>query len=138
MKHINKSLIITAVICLAVGATAMFLIREYLMPPTTETLLLGLSNEFNRKCPMMVDKITRFDNTSVSNQELRFSYTILNAVKDSVDSVGLHNYLEPIVKKGLTNNPRVEFLKQHHITIVCLYRDRKSKMLTEVRVKTGK
>jgi hypothetical protein len=128
--NLNKSIILTAVIALAVGVISTLLIQQYVLPPKTETILLQLSNNFNGKCPIMVDKITRFDNTSVGNDELRFNYTILSAVKDSVDSTELHNHLEPIVR----NNPQVGMLKQNHITVLCRYRDRKGTLLAEIKV----
>jgi hypothetical protein len=134
MNHPKNRQIYLSIGAFCCGLLLMFVLLTYILPPKVETLLLETSNEFNRKCPMMVDKITRFDNTSVGEKELRFSYTILNALKDSVDSIGLHNYLEPIVKKGLTNNPKIGFLRQNHITIACLYKDRSGKILTEIRV----
>ncbi len=130
MMNLNKRIILTAVIALAVGVISTLLFQQYVLPPKTETILLQLSNNFNGKCPVMVDKITRFDNTSVGNNELRFNYTILTAVKDSVDSTELHSHLEPIVR----NNPQVGMLKQNHITVLCRYRDRKGMLLTEIKV----
>jgi hypothetical protein len=112
------------------GLLVMFVLQTYILPPKTETILLQLSNNFNGKCPVMVDKITRFDNTSVGNNELRFNYTILTTVKDSVDSTELHSHLEPIVR----NNPQVGMLKQNHITVLCRYRDRKGTLLAEIKV----
>ncbi|MDP4203586.1 MAG: hypothetical protein Q8861_12900 [Bacteroidota bacterium] len=126
----NKRIILTAVIALAVGVISTLLLQQYVLPPKTETILLQLSNNFNSKCPVMVDKITRFDNTSVGNNELRFNYTILTAVKDSVDSTELHKHLEPIVR----NNPQVGMLQQNHIAVLCRYRDKKGTLLTEIKV----
>jgi hypothetical protein len=105
MMNLNKRIILTAVIALAGGVISTLLIQQYLLPPKIETILLQLSNNFNGKCPVMVDKITRFDNTSVGNNELRFNYTILTAVKDSVDSTELHSHLEPIVRLLNSNKP---------------------------------
>jgi hypothetical protein len=130
MINLNKRIILTAVIALAVGVISTLLLQQYVLPPKTETILLQLSNNFNGKCPVMVDKITRFDNTSVGNNELRFNYTILTAVKDSVDSTELHSHLEPIVQ----NNPQVGMLKQNHIAVLCRYRDKKGTLLTEIKV----
>ncbi|GAT62728.1 hypothetical protein [Paludibacter jiangxiensis] len=130
MINLNKSIILTAVIALAVGVISTLLFQQYVLPPKTETVLLQLSNNFNGKCPVMVDKITRFDNTSIGDNELRFNYTILTAVKDSVDSIELHSHLEPIVR----NNPQVGTLKQNHIAVLCRYRDKKGTLLTEIKV----
>lgn len=126
-KNKQIYLLLAAFCC---GLLVMFVLQTYILPTKTETILLQISNNFNSKCPVMVDKITRFDNTSVGNNELRFNYTILTAVKDSVDSTELHSHLEPIVR----NNPQVGMLKQNHITVLCRYRDRKGTLLTEIKV----
>jgi hypothetical protein len=82
----------------------------------------------------MIDKITRFDNTSViSDKEFRFNYTILNAVKDSVDLKMLRQYLEPIVNQGIKNNHSLEYLRKNKVTISCTYKDRNGITLVEIK-----
>jgi hypothetical protein len=134
----TRHTIITAIIGAAIGCAALLLLQRWILPPPSETALLQISNEFNRQCPLMVDRITRFDNTSVNDKEFRFSYTILDAVKDSVDTLQLHSYLEPIVRKGVTNNPRIEFLRQNRTVISCLYRDKNGAKLTEIKIDLSK
>jgi hypothetical protein len=133
----KRHTIITVIVGATIGAAVLFMVQRFILSPSTETTLLQISNEFNRQCPMMVDKITRFDNTSVNNHEFRFSYTILNAVKDSVDTLQLRHYLEPVVRQGITNNPRIEFLRQNRIIISCLYKDKNGIKLTEIKVATA-
>jgi len=117
----------------------MYLVQQFVLQPSLETTLLNTSNEFNLHCPVMIDKITRFDNTSVVNdKEFRFSYTIVNALKDSVDKKELYSYLEPIVLHGIKANPALEYLRTKKITITCVYKDKHEVTLAEIRVTPDK
>jgi hypothetical protein len=123
----------------AIGILAMYLVQQFVLQPSLETTLLNTSNEFNLHCPVMIDKITRFDNTSVVNdKEFRFSYTIVNALKDSVDKKELYSYLEPIVLHGIKANPALEYLRTKKITITCVYKDKHEVTLAEIRVTPDK
>jgi hypothetical protein len=135
MKHRT---IATVIIGAVIGIAFALLLQRWVLPPSTETTLLQISNEFNRHCPLMVDKLTRFDNTSVDDKEFRFSYTITNLVKDSVNITDLKNYLEPLVHHGIEKYPQAEFFKRNHITISCLYKDRNGVPLTEIKVSPEK
>jgi hypothetical protein len=134
----TRHTITAAIIGMAIGMAVLLLLQRCILPPPAETALLQISNEFNRQCPLMVDKITRFDNTSVNDKEFRFTYTITNLVKDSVNITDVKNYLEPLVHQGIEKYPQTEFFKRNHIIISCLYKDRNGVPLTEIKVRPEK
>jgi hypothetical protein len=117
-----------------IGALLTWLILTFAMPEKAETVLLRTSNEFNRNCPVMLDKATRFDNTAVAGKSIRFCYTLINTVKDSVDTTLFKSITEPFIKQRVKENSALQYLKTAKVTLVYIYRDKNGNRLTEITV----
>jgi hypothetical protein len=135
-KQINVLLL---AIGLSAGAITMWAILTFALPDTTETILLRTSNEFNRNCPVMIDPITRFDNTTISEDNtLIFKYTIVNSIKDSIDTSAMLSVTEPYILAKVKANSALSYLNNKKVTLQFIYRNKYGKQIMQIRVAPDK
>ncbi|MEZ5071576.1 MAG: hypothetical protein R2751_11555 [Bacteroidales bacterium] len=92
-----------------------------------DPLVLALQ-EFNRKCPHMVDPDTRLDSASLSDEgAFRLHYTLVGYRRSQVDINGLKTYLEPRIAENVRTNPDFEVQRNRNVPLEFWYNDREGK-----------
>jgi hypothetical protein len=94
--------------------------------------------QFNAGCPKMIDPDTRLDSASfVSDTLFRYDYTLVNHDAENVDAAGLARYLKPRIMSNVSLNPEMRVQRDHRVTMLFYYRDRKGAFVTQVRLSSG-
>lgn len=125
---------------LFVGVIVMFLVQQFLFKaPSFDKEMMKVASEFNKSCPIMVDQITRCDNTAaLPDKVFLFNYTIITMTKDSMDVEGLKKNLEPLIINSIKTNPAMKYLRDNQVTISSCYKDRNGVFLFEISVTLDK
>lgn len=86
----------------------------------------------------MIDPDTRLDSASfVSDTLFRYDYTLVNHDAENVDAAGLARYLKPRIMSNVSLNPEMRVQRDHRVTMLFYYRDRKGAFVTQVRLSSG-
>ena len=87
--------------------------------------LQEVSTEINKKCPMVVDKDTRLDNTVVlSNKTIQYNYTLVNLEKENTDVELLKEQFTPLLLKDVKTNPGLKTFRDRDVTLSYYYKDK--------------
>ncbi len=87
--------------------------------------LYKVSAEINKKCPMVVDKDTRLDNTLVlSNKTIQYNYTLVNLEKEETDIEVLEKEFIPLLLKDVKTNPGLKIFRDRDVTLSYYYKDK--------------
>ena len=89
-----------------------------------ESQLLKMSNEINKKCPLMVDPETRLDKTGAYRKRIYYYYTLVNYDISDVDVKYLIYKVKPALLNKIKTNPDMKFLRDHKVTFIYNYRDK--------------
>lgn len=110
---------------LVVGLLIVVLVQQFLFkPPSFDKQMMRIASEVNESCPIMIDKETRLDNTiAFPGKTLQYNYTLINTIKDSVDTDIMEEYLKPMILNSIKTNPDLKFLRDNNATMAYNYRD---------------
>jgi len=109
--------------------------KIFFRPPSFDQTLMKVAGEINKSCPLMVDSDTRLDNTiALPGNILQYNYTLVNMDKASTDTIGLRNYIEPIVVNNIKTNPQMKFMRDNKTTLNYYYKDKNGEYLFLVAV----
>ena len=89
-----------------------------------ESQLLKMSNEINKKCPLMVDPETRLDKTGAYRKRIYYYYTLVNYDISDVDVKYLIYKVKPALLNKIKTNTDLKFLREHKVTFIYNYRDK--------------
>jgi hypothetical protein len=88
---------------------------------------------FNATCPRMVDQDTRLDSGFfVPDQIFQYDYTLVNYDAERIDAEGLARYLKPRIRDNVRTNTEMKIQRDHQVTMIFYYRDRKGDFITKV------
>jgi hypothetical protein len=100
----------------AVGALLALAISPILMAREFNATMQEASDTLNKKCPMMVDSMTRLDSTSIGpNRKFIYHYTLLGST--TFDTDGLKEELTPVLIKGWQTNPSIKMYREYGVTL---------------------
>jgi len=103
---------------------------EDISEETFSEFLHKISMEINKKCPMVVDKDTRLDNTNVlSNNTIQYNYTMVNLEKENVDVKVLEENFTPILLENVKTNPSLKTFRDKNVTLSYYYKDKNGNFL---------
>ncbi len=117
-----------------VGLVVLFMILQaiYKKPGFDNSMVLA-ANEINKNCPMMIDSITRLDNSAaLTNKIFQFNYTILNADKSDYDTSALINTVKPRTINLLKTDSRYKLYRDKNITLSYTYHDKIGSYLSNI------
>ena len=121
-----------------VGLLAMYAVQHFVFNSdlfSIDKSVAQLANEINKNCPMMIDSETKLDNTiALPNKTFQYNYTLVNMVKEAVDTLEIKNALEPNIINFVKTNPQMKEIRDHEITINYYYKDKNGAYLFEVKV----
>lgn len=103
---------------------------------TFDKLMLQITSELNKFCPIMVDAETQLDNVvALSKNTLQYNYTLLSAERASVDISVLENYMQPIILNIIKTNPDLKIFRDNDVIMAYNYRDKNGKHLFKLTFK---
>jgi hypothetical protein len=120
----------------AIGQFGGETILKFFRKPMIDKTLMETANELNKSCPLMVDNITRLDNTiALPDKVFQYNYTVVNVVKDSIKTDDLKLYLQPRILNEVRTNPAMKFVRDNHVTVNYSYKDKIGVFLFDITVK---
>ena len=134
MNEVQKPATTKTLIGIFVGVAVMFLVQQFFFStPTVDTRLMNAASELNKNCPIYVNKYTRFDNSlAIQGKVFQFNYTILNAVKESTDTLALIKKTEPSLLNFVKTSPALKIHRENDVTLNFAYRDKNGKYLFSI------
>lgn len=107
-----------------------------LFKPGFDQAMMEIASDLNKSCPIMIDNATRFDNAvALPDKVFQYNYTIVSAVKDSINIEYLKNYIEPRILNTVKTQPEMKFLREHKTTFNYSYKDKDGVFLFMISVK---
>lgn len=122
----KKSLTIKIITGIAILFVVTSLLKIFLKEPalTLDKELIAISNEINKRAPIIVDSITRLDNVQALNgNKLQYNYTITDTDKDEIDTVILKANTKQNMTNMLKTNPKAKYFRENKIDILVNYVD---------------
>jgi hypothetical protein len=104
--------------------------------PVFDKAMMEIANEINKTCPIMVDQVTRLDNSiALPDKVFQYNYTVINVVKDSINLDELQKFIEPRIINDVKTNPGMKFIRDRLVTVNYSYRDMTGVHLFVISVK---
>lgn len=100
----------------------------------TEKFLKLTVMEMNKKCPQMMDEITRLDSTNTKGTTLNYYYTLLNVNKDMGDFSKVKEQLSSQIVPLVKTNPQMKGFRDNNVTLGYIYMDKNANLLFEIKV----
>src|SRR5690554_5286494 len=97
--------------------------------------LTEMATELNESTPVMLDQYTRFDQASVTNENIfQYIYTILNSTNpDSLIGV-VESSVRANIKREFSVNPQLMFIKENNVSVEYVYNDENSNVIKTIRI----
>ena len=113
------------VVFLVLCALASEVLNAIFDQPTLDEALVKASGDINKKCPMIIDSITRLDNTSVlAGKYLAYNYTLLqHADQVRTDTNYYKNAMRQSLLNNIKTNPRLEAGRKEGIGFAATWYD---------------
>jgi hypothetical protein len=126
---------IIPIFVLVIGIFAIILMKHLFIDSSYDRVLLNKVHEINRSCPVMIDRDTRLDSSCVPRHlTLQYDYTMVNALKDSIDIINFHTNLEQSILYSVKQNPELKPYLENNVIIVCQYKDKTGTFVTKVSI----
>ncbi|MCL2727763.1 MAG: hypothetical protein FWD56_05215 [Bacteroidales bacterium] len=122
-KSLKKQ--VTGTIVGTVSFVVVYLIMQQFVfkAPSIDKVLMEAVNEMNKVCPMMVDSLTRLDNTiALPSKTFQNNYT-LGFAKEDVDLSIFQSNMELVILNNSRTNPDLQFFRDRDVTIKHFYKD---------------
>ena len=138
----SKKKIISQVAIFAVTFIVAFLGTQYLMKSfnSSDKELMKISDDMNKKCPIMIDNETQLDNSKVFDNTLQYNYTLINVVKNvsSFDLVGAKKFIMKNAQDNLDNRPEMKSYREKKVALKYNYKDKNGKNLFDFTINAKK
>lgn len=130
----SKKTIVIIVGVLAFLLTSYFLKQTVFAPPSFDKLLKEAAVEINKDCPMMIDSLTRLDNTEASEGTFQYNYTLVKAVNGETALDTLWKNLNPSILKTIKTDPEMKVYRENKATLNYIYKDKNGVLLHKYSV----
>lgn len=141
MEKSKKKLVLQVAI-FAVTFIVAFFGTQYLMNSgnSSDKELMKISDDMNKKCPIMVDNETQLDNSEVFDNTLQYNYTLVNVDKNdtSFDSAGAKQFIMKNAQDNLDNRPEMKTYREKKILLKYNYKDKNGKNLFDFTINAKK
>ena len=109
---------------LAISITAE-LLKVIFQGPSINEQLMDTAKEINKHCPIMVDSLTRLDNSIATlDNKLQFNYTFIKTDKVDIDTSNLKSSMTSSFINKLTTDPKFKDFIQNDIAISATFYDK--------------
>lgn len=97
--------------------------------------LTAVANEFNKNCPMLVDKETRLDNLmAMPGKTLQYNYTLVNYNKADIDTVKLKEAIMPGMVQMMKTSPELKYMRDNNVKMKYYYKDKTGAYLMTIQL----
>jgi len=124
------------VIGLIVGLGVAAMIQQFVFKaPSFDKAMMHAASELNKSCPIMVDQETRLDNTAAyPDNVFQYNYTLVNYVKDSIDSQLFVANMRPLILNNIKTNPDLKAYRDQRVTMAYNYKDKHGEFVTKISI----
>ena len=138
----SKNKIISQVAIFAVTFIVAFFGTQYLMKSinSSDKELMKISDDMNKKCPIMVDNETQLDNSKVFDNTLQYNYTLVNVVRNdsSFDLIGAKKFIMKNAQDNLDNRSEMKSYREKKVALKYNYKDKNGKNLFDFTINAKK
>lgn len=100
-----------------------------------DKLLSTTAEELNKKCPMMVDQMTRWDNTvAMPGKVLQYNYTVVGMDKSQLDAAMINSHIKPMLVNNVKTNPEMKALRDKKVTFGYSYNDKNGVFISKFTI----
>lgn len=93
------------------------------------------AKSLQKKCPVMMDDITRWDSVSVlPGKTFRYSYTIVTSERKDIDSANLVKSLEPSFINQVKTEPSLARYRENNVTLSYSYKDKNGQPIATINI----
>lgn len=104
--------------------------------PSFDNVMIEMTKEMNKSCPIMVDAETRLDNTVfLMGKTIQYNYTLVNIESEDVDTLDFKMIMEPLIINNAKTNPQMKSLREYETNINYLYKDKYGKYICIIELK---
>ena len=123
MTHINP-MQKTKTILLCLFSCCSFQ-HAYSQIKNTNPELIQAAKEWNKSCPIAIDKNTRLDSMSVaSNNVFNYHYTLVGISNGDLDTTRAKAIMEPTIINIVKTNDAMQIFRDANVTLIYYYRDK--------------
>ena len=102
-------------------------------PP--EKPLQEIADEYNKKCPQMIDSETRLDGIEIrDNSAIVYKYTLVNLLAENVDTVEFRRALWPGILSLIKTSPAMKQLRDRQTRFEYYYQDKQNRFIYNFKV----
>ena len=103
-----------------------------------DKFLSDIVNECNKKCPILLDKETQWDNVIYlsSTYVFQYNYSLINMEKTGIDTSALIAYLTPRLINNARTNPDMKPFLESKVNLAYVYKDKNGEYLFKVFITT--
>jgi len=132
MNYARKSWIIAVISIVIFLIVVPFAVKKIFFPGFDD-VMSRTSSLMNKKCPMMVDKITRLDNTVLlPGKVFQYNYTIISLDKSEIDTNQFKKGMETNIINLVKTSPELKYIREHEGILVYNYKDKNGKFIVAV------
>lgn len=93
--------------------------------PSLDKVLMSTASEMNKTCPVMIDSLTRLDNTiGLPGKVLQYNYTLVTIDRSNGDTTRIKAFIEPRILNTIKTSLQMKYLREHETTFNYYYRDK--------------
>ena len=135
-KTSKKRNIIISIIGLIAFGFLFFIIQYFSSEkPTFDKVMIEYANKINKTCPSKVDEDIRLDNTmALPNNKFKYNYTLINLVKQNIDSNEIKDLLEPTLINNIKSSPDFKIFRDNKTTLTFNFKDKNGQYVLEINV----
>ena len=97
--------------------------------------MMTIASDINESCPIMIDNVTRLDNTiALPDNVFQYNYTLVDLEKNEINIDELREYIEPNVINNVKTNPDMKEFKDNKVTMAYNYKDKNGVFVLKINV----
>lgn len=117
-----------------VGIGVVILLRFFVFSADIESELKSVCKDLNKKCPQMVDDVTRFDKTEAGpGKKITYYYTLINVPEENLTAETLKG-LEDQVRANVLVNADLKAFRDENVDMRYVYRNEAEKVILDFTI----
>ncbi len=101
------------------------LVNQFLFTKSFDEQMMKIASEFNKHCPIMVDKETRIDNAvALPENTFQYNYTLINLVRSEIDTSLFSASIKQNILNTIKTNPDLKPFRDNNAKMAYNYKDK--------------
>lgn len=94
-----------------------------------------MATSLNESVPVMLDQYTRFDEATVTSENIfQYRYTVLNSSDPDSLVINALRHLEDGIQREFSTNPQLQLFKENNVVLEYIYSDEKGQVLRTLQI----